>query len=81
MSIKVTLKAPGIESISGQREFSLREGATLRDLLVQLGVEFGGVVDEGFVAVNNEVIRRDQTAETRLKDGDEVLLIPPMALG
>ncbi|MEW6143261.1 MAG: sulfur carrier protein ThiS [Chloroflexota bacterium] len=81
MSIRVRLKAPGIENLTGQREISLRDGITLHDLTVQLGAEFGSVVDEGFIAVNSEVIRRDQAAETRLKDGDEVLLIPPMALG
>lgn len=81
MSIKVTLKAPGIESISGQREFSLQDNVTLRDLLTHLGAEFGEAVDEGFIVVNCEVVRRDQAAETRLKDGDEILLVPPMALG
>ncbi len=81
LSIRVRLKAPGIDILPGQKEISLGEDASLRDLLVQLKGDLGTVVDEGFIAVNSEVVRRDQAAEIRLKDGDEVLLIPPMVDG
>jgi sulfur carrier protein ThiS len=81
LSIRVRLKAPGIDILPGQKEISLREDVSLRDLLVQLEAEFGTLVHEGFIAVNSEVVPRDRAAEIRLRDGDEVLLVPPMVDG
>lgn len=81
VSIRVRLKAPGIEALSATREMVLRDDISLHELMVQLEMEFGRVVNDGFAAVNSEVIRRDQLSQVRLKDGDEVLLIPPLALG
>lgn len=60
-------------------EIDLREGATVADVLAEVRRRPGAdrIPPLPLLAVN----QRYAKAETRLKDGDEVALIPPVAGG
>ena len=62
--------------VNGQ-PMDLREGVTVEDLLRELGVrrEFTAV------ALNREVTARSSHATTRLREGDRVEIVRPMAGG
>ena len=71
----------------------LEEGATIADFLKQISEKYGEIVgrdifDEdgslrsGFaVALNGENVRREEWGTTKLKDGDLVVILPPIAGG
>ncbi len=58
----------------GPQRFTVREGATLADLLATIGVAPGADVT---VAVDGELAGRD----TPLRDGADVMLLSPMEGG
>jgi len=62
------------------RSMSLEAGATVGSLLDRLGEEHAGIADyrgRMLTAVNREYARE----EARLRDGDEVALLPPVSGG
>lgn len=77
MKIRVLLFA-GLREKAGKAEIvlDLAEGSRVADLKAGLPVEEGSWRPLAF-AVNQAYV----TAETRLRDGDEVALIPPVAGG
>ncbi len=58
----------------GPQPYTLGDGATLTHLLAAIGIEAGAEVT---AAVNGALATRD----TRLRDGDEVMLLSPMEGG
>ena len=72
-------------------EFELQEGSTIADFLKLLserhggnlvGVFEGAVLRRGFVvALNGENVEQARWGSTRLKDGDVVVVLPPIAGG
>ena len=62
-------------------EFEVAQGACLKDLLDGLVTRFGGEWLNGILMVNSQVVYEDQFAKIRLRDGDEVLLLPPVSGG
>lgn len=63
-----------------ERELTLREGTTARDVWFSLRNEFAKLADyiePPMTAINEEYAEADQT----LRDGDELAFIPPVAGG
>lgn len=58
-------------------EFELPEGSTVSELTGLVRAQGGALPERPVVAVNREYASPD----TRLKDGDEVAFIPPVAGG
>src|SRR5256885_17118196 len=58
----------------GPQRYTVRDGATVSELLAAIGVETGADVT---VAVNGELAARD----TRLREGAEVMVLSPMEGG
>ena len=58
----------------GPQRYTVREGATVSELLAAIGVEAGADVT---VAVNGELAARDTT----LREGAEVMVLSPMEGG
>lgn len=58
-------------------EFELPEGSTVSELTGLVRARGGALPERPVVAVNREYVSPD----TRLKDGDEVAFIPPVAGG
>lgn len=52
-------------------ERELESGATVAGLLQSLGMEVEGIA----VAVNMEIVRRGEYAETKISEGDEVEIV------
>ncbi len=81
MDVKVRLFA-GLREFVGQSEIpvSLAEGATIGDLGDRIGLDYpklGPLLSGLAWAVNEEYRSRDY----RLRDGDEIALIPPISGG
>lgn len=72
-------------------EFELPQGSTVIDFLEKLRQVYGGVLGDLFegdglrtgfaLALNGESLDRRLWASTRLKDGDVVVVLPPIAGG
>jgi len=81
MRVKVKLFARLREMAGTARlEVQLKEGATVSDMLAQLGTEFprlGSVTTPVIVSVNQQFV----SFEALLHDGDEVALFPPVSGG
>ncbi len=59
------------------REREVADGATIRDLLAELGLDARAVVVER----NGEVVPRVEAADTALADGDRLIVIRAVAGG
>ena len=90
MSIKVRIPTP-LQKLTGQGEVQLG-AANVKDLIEQLEKNYPGIKDRicdesgkirRFVNVylNEEDIRFLSQEETKLKDGDEVSIVPAIAGG
>lgn len=72
-------------------EFELPQGSTVTDFLEKLRQVYGGVLGDLFeggglktgfaLALNGESLDKSLWASTRLKDGDVVVILPPIAGG
>jgi molybdopterin converting factor small subunit len=80
-TVRVAFKAPGVDGYTEWREISLPSGAVLSDLITTLGNDISGQLNRSFIAVNDVVVRREGYSDRKLHDKDEVLLVPPLALG
>ena len=91
MSVKVRIPTPLQKLTNGQAEIE-SQGATVTELLEQLNRQYPGIKDRlcdeqgklrRFVNifVNEEDIRFLQLDQTKLKNGDEVSIIPAIAGG
>ena len=91
MSVKVRIPTPLQKLTNGQAEIE-SQGTTVTELLEQLNRQYPGIKDRlcdeqgklrRFVNifVNEEDIRFLQMDQTKLKDGDEVSIIPAIAGG
>ncbi len=79
MKVKVLFFA-GLRELAGKSQMSLelKEGETVALLLEKLQSDFPGLISgQLMLAVNAEYAPRDH----KLKDGDEVALIPPVSGG
>lgn len=73
--VKVKLfAAPGLALESRELHLELDESATMKDILDQLPLK-----DKSYLYMVREGIRLN--ADSRLNDGDEVLVFPPIAGG
>jgi molybdopterin synthase sulfur carrier subunit len=95
--IKITLHTIlGLKEIVGQRltEIDLPHGSTVEDFLTYIKERWGGQLsarlfdpDTGAVLpyvrimVNGQTIQLLEGTETPLKEGDEVLILPPVSGG
>ena len=66
--------APSLALESKEMDLELREGATMEDLLKSISVP-----EKNYLYVVRDGIRLKQSSA--LNDGDEILLIPPIAGG
>lgn len=57
--------------ILNDKETDVAEGMTVGDLAQENGAGIGGMA----VAVNNKIVKRTEWADTKLNDGDNVVLI------
>ncbi len=93
MRVKVRLFAL-LREVAGTKEIEeeVEEGMTVKDLLERLSTKlpkrFRELVFEGqdvsknvMILVNRRGIRELEGLETKLKDGDEVALLPPVSGG
>jgi len=60
-------------------DVELAAGATLREAVRELEEGAGALGGDVAVALNGDVVRRDLDAE--LKEGDEIVLLPPVSGG
>ena len=77
MQVRVSLHGDVHRFLKGRPDpchVELTSGATIDDVLQQLGVDYQGHLTFG---VNGELARRD----TPLSDGDEILVMTPMEGG
>ena len=75
MHVKVKIfGAPSLALESRELTLELKENTTAADLLNSVSVE-----DKDYLYIVREGIRL--TPSSRLKDGDEILLVPPIAGG
>ncbi len=90
MSIKVRIPTP-LQKLTGQGEVQVQAG-DIKDMIAQLEKNFPGMKDRicddsgkirRFVNVylNEEDIRFLNQEETKLKDGDEISIVPAIAGG
>ena len=81
MTIKVLFFASCRDLIgTGEREMTLTDGATVKDLISKLASEYTRFTDLApslMVSVNQAYVERD----AELQDGDEVAFIPPVSGG
>jgi sulfur carrier protein len=66
-----------MEIVVNGRSIAVREGLTLAELLVQLGVRR----EHTAVALNREIARRASHSTTMLREGDRLEIVHPMAGG
>ena len=91
MSVKVHIPTPMRQHTEGQAIVDSVTGATVQDLLENLGKKFPGLVSRIFengqvrrfvnIYINDEDVRYLDNLKTPLKDGDEVSIIPAVAGG
>ena len=95
--MKITLHTiMGLKDVIGQRltEIELPEEETMADFLVYMRTRWGdrldnqlfdpthgGVLPYVRIMVNGQTINHLKGLETRLKEGDEVLILPPVSGG
>lgn len=80
MDVRVLLFASYADAVGApELQVSLGEGATVSDLIAQLRTQFGAsrLPPAPLVAVNQEYA----TPGTRIRERDEVAVIPPVAGG
>jgi len=90
MSIRVHIPTPMRQHTENQAVVEAA-GATVKDLLDNLGAKYPGIVSRLFengqvrrfvnVYLNDEDIRYLENLQTAVKDGDEVSIIPAVAGG
>ncbi len=96
MSVRVKVKTLGIlYRVTGsiEHEMEIPEGSTIRDVIVRLVERFPELRDEIFedgqtfsqdyrIMLNGrEVSYLDRKEETKVKNGDEIVVIPPVGGG
>jgi len=79
--MKVKFKAIGTDRLSDQPEYELPGGSTLQDLMRVLADRYGKDAIAGLVSVNSRLVYQDEAPSTVLKDGDEILVAPPISGG
>lgn len=81
MNIKVLFFASCRDLIgTGEREMTLPDGATVKDLISELASEQARFIDMApslMVSINQAYVERN----AELQDGDEVAFIPPVSGG
>ncbi len=91
MAIKVRIPTPLMKLTDNQSEVSA-EGETISEIINNLEIQFNGIKDRICeengsprrfinIYINEEDIRFLEGEETRVKDGDEISIIPAIAGG
>jgi len=90
MSVKIQIPPPMRQHTEGKATVEA-EGTTVKAVLDQLGAAHPGIAGRLFdgatlrrfvnVYLNNEDIRYLESLETKVKDGDELAIIPAVAGG
>ena len=90
MAVKIQIPPPMRQHTDGKAVVEV-EGATVKLVLEQLGTMFPGIAGRLFdggnlrrfvnVYLNNEDIRYLESLESKVKDGDELAIIPAVAGG
>ena len=92
MLVKVRAFASFREILGREKELDVEEGSTIRDFLDQLAIDNTRFKDEAFdesgrlrdyvlLMKNRKRIDPDEDLLTKLKEGDELAIFPPVAGG
>ncbi|MCX8125566.1 MAG: MoaD/ThiS family protein [Dehalococcoidia bacterium] len=73
--------ALGLAPPLGQLDLELEEGTTLKEALDFIESRYGPGGLAGILAVNMHVVNQEETARYVLKDGDSIVLAPPLSGG
>jgi molybdopterin converting factor small subunit len=79
--MKVTFLAIGYPPPLDRRDLMLVEGSTLGEMLERLSAEYGPSGLAGVLALNDRIVERPDSDTLPLKEGDQVILAPPLSGG
>jgi molybdopterin converting factor small subunit len=81
LTIKVRFSATGLTSPLDRLDLELEDGATLAQMFNRIESIAGPVQLAGILAVNMRVVVQEEIDGFVLRDGDSIILAPPLSGG